>query len=523
MCDTEQLTLIGFASRLGTNVSFHALDGEDLQSNAQLLMSLMVSRDSPDRSENESIDFLTAQSDPNPVTSHVDLKESTIPFLFSCPSLSPDHVSSVNQPSTENALTLFELKSSILNENPRSTFQSPTNFLTLGRPLIVEDRDALRLSSEAMARNILRTFEKSIHWRRKCWIEMLTRSLVFKESEMRKAGCSEKDSKCLINSPEAIVITSLDKGKIEVLSARTSFRILPQRWNKEEGKPESFPRKRRKIVNYDNPKGEYSIAHTLSFQAVLNISSPAGYSQVTVEAPGVMEGKFIAASDGNPTLVGVAVEIDTRVLAAMIEKSSRIILRVSAKTIIERTPIVAQSHERHLQKDCHPKADLSLTTITSPLVKSSKAIVTDELKVSASEPSIVTPRSESKGTAYCDSDHELMENVYIPVSFDERVPRQKRSFLRMVSPPPGSSSSDESVDHEPLALSRKGMIPSLVSPPPSVHYTDGSKDEYISQISHSCPALPALLKVACAEMKNADRSNLVSRKKSYSFPNDGMQ
>jgi hypothetical protein len=373
-----------------------------------------------------------------------------------------------------------------------------------------------------MARNILRTFEKSIQWRRRYWINMLARSLVRQECEMKSTESSEKDLKPLFTTPEAMVIASLNKGRIEVLSARTSFRVLPQRWNKEEGKPETVSRKRRKIVNNDNPKGEYSTAHILSFQAVLNISSPAGYAQVTIEAPGVMEGKFAPSSDADPVLIGVAVEIDTRVLAAMIEKSSRIILRVSSKAIIESTPQIAQSHEDYLHKSSHTKSEDSSTTLSSPVFKSSQVILTNDNKVSLLEPSIVTPRPESHLTEYCDSDHELIDNVYLSVSLDERIPRQKRSFLRMVSPPPGSSSSDESIDHEPRALLKKSIIPSLISPPPSVHFTDGSESEYFSHFAHTCPSLPALLKVASAEMKIADDSNLC-RKVSTLCSNDKMQ
>lgn len=236
----------------------------------------------------------------------------------------------------------------------------------------------------------------------------------------------------------------------------------------------------------------------------MNLSSPAGYSQVTLEAPGFIEGRFVSSPTSDVILTGVSVEIDTRVLATMIEKSSRIIARASAAAIIDTPLETAESDGEYL--DGYPSTEeLSLegtkSDISTPSVDG-----TTESNNPSSFRTIVTPSYKSPPNVYCDSDPELIAKTCIPLP---ELPEgscsaiRERSFLRMVSPQPGSSSSDESVDLDTPSLAMKRIGPSLISPPPSRYSANGTT-EYLSFDSRAGPSLPALLEVACAAMRQAN-------------------
>lgn len=507
---TEHLTLIGFAARLGTCVSREecASDENDLRSEAQLLMNLLVSNPAPESTVVlEKREVVSPIFEDEPSCEQWPTPEAKKPytFQFSCPSLSLDG----KTPQPPNCCSAPPMRGRLASDDSEDSIPSlvdpPAPVVAMGRPLVVDDRDALGLSAEAMARNILRTFEKAVQWRKKCWFDTLARSLVEFEGEMKQGGASEEELRALLETPEAKVIASLNCASIDVLDARTSFRVLPQRWDKSEGSSETPPLKKRKVdVAGEEKSGEYSNAFVLSFQTVLNLSSPAGYSQVTLEAPGFIEGRFVSSPTSDVILTGVSVEIDTRVLATMIEKSSRIIARASAAAIIDTPLETAESDGEYL--DGYPSTEeLSLegtkSDISTPSVDG-----TTESNNPSSFRTIVTPSYKSPPNVYCDSDPELIAKTCIPLP---ELPEgscsaiRERSFLRMVSPQPGSSSSDESVDLDTPSLAMKRIGPSLISPPPSRYSANGTT-EYLSFDSRAGPSLPALLEVACAAMRQAN-------------------
>jgi len=517
---TEQLTLIGFAAHLGTCVSHEdGMTNEgDLRSEAQLLMNLLVSNESKECKCEESNEGASptsvAQSStqrPRPVT-----EAKSCAFTFSCPSLSLD-----GKPKQPH-LPRHPLRPTTGTQGSIPS-QAPSPAVTMGRPLVVDDRDAIRLSAEAMARNILRTFEKAVKWRKQCWVDTLARPLMDQERNIKARAAVAKSNgksqakeelklKTLLETPEAKVIASLNKAKIQVMDARTSFRVLSQRWDNKNnsGMP---PAKKRKVIidgtgnaiAMHSQSEQYSTAYVLSFQTVLNLSSPAGYSQVTLEAPGIIKGTFITSPKGDATLTGVSVQVDTSVLATMIEKSSRIVARASAQVILTSL----QKAKTHSDSKGHTHVDVQVASPcpdTTTQNKSPRRVSTTENDDSESfVTTIVTPGYGSPPNVYCDndSDPELVEveKTYIPLPDDLDATNHRRAFLRMVSPQPGSGSSDDSLDVKLERNPRRNMSsikragPSLVSPPLSTR-----SHEYLTFDPKQGPSLPALLEVACAAM-----------------------
>lgn len=484
---TEQRALIGFAARLGTSVSHEdGISNEGyLRSEAELLMNLLVSNPTAVAVDEslweEPLDSVRPYFDEEPsceVQQPPSERRNSGEFSFSCPSLSLDGKSMPHsQERTSSDSSLDSVPSLV----------APAPIISMGRPLVVEDRDALRLSCEAMARNILRTYEKAVQWRKQCWIDTLARPLVDEERQMKEAGATEQKLKELLETPAAMVIASLNQSTIEVLEARTSFRVLPQQWDQGEGKVlsgEEPPLKRLKVDPNDAPT-KYKAAYVLSFQTVLNLNSPAGYSEINLEAPGIIEGTFTTSSDGEPSLVGVAVHVDTRVLTAMIEKSSRIIARASAEMFMEPPPEPTEAEEASVE------ASFPLMSECESPPQREQTLDTEDINEG---PTIVTPRVKSPPNGYFDSVAALPAKTCMPLP-EDLDDKNQRPSLRMVSPQPGSMLAAGCIYPRPSI----NDAPSLVSPT----YTNSdrtSRIEYLSFESRTGPSLPALVEVACAAM-----------------------
>jgi len=252
-------------------------------------------------------------------------------FCFTCPSLSLDNT----QPGT----------------NTNSSSSNPGSMLS--RTLKVDDQDAMRLSSEAMARNVIESFQKAIDWRIQSWVDSLSRVLVIKEMQLRNFvadkgnGIKHKEvylqrlqKERLFYSNEAILITALGKikGKIQVHEATTAFKVLNKVSQVDEaGSP---LKKRRKGEEEDRTgleKGEYvyDVVHILEMQCSLNISTPAGNLRVDVNVPGKIEGTFFTGEDDEDKLTDVTIPLNTDMMASMIEKCSRIAVRVSTEALLK--------------------------------------------------------------------------------------------------------------------------------------------------------------------------------------------
>ena len=252
-------------------------------------------------------------------------------FCFTCPSLSLDNT----QPGTNT---------SISSSNPGSM---------LSRTLKVDDQDAMRLSSEAMARNVIESFQKAIDWRIQSWVDSLSRVLVIKEMQLKNLvtdkgnGIKNKElylqrlqKEQLFYSNEALLVTALGKikGKIQVHEATTAFKVLNKVSQVDEaGSP---LKKRRKGEEEDRTgleKGEYvyDVVHILEMQCSLNIFTPAGNLRVDVNVPGKIEGTFFSGEDDEDKLTDVTIPLNTDMMASMIEKCSRIAVRVSTEALLK--------------------------------------------------------------------------------------------------------------------------------------------------------------------------------------------
>lgn len=207
----------------------------------------------------------------------------------------------------------LSLDESVPKQDPNSPF-SP-------QPLTGNSHKDLKLASETIASNIFKTFTKSIEWRKRCWTESLSQSLWAAERKMKQSGASDGDLKSLLKTPPAVVISCLKESRIKVLAARTFFRVLPTLWDKNDDRQKT------------NDDQSY-LTYVLTFKTVLNISSPSGYSEVTLEAPGTIQGSFARTKSSESDLRSVAIVIDTRVLATIIEKSNRIIVRAAVESLL---------------------------------------------------------------------------------------------------------------------------------------------------------------------------------------------
>jgi hypothetical protein len=476
----EQLALIQFANLLGSSIvnDEPSISNEkDVRNEARLLMSLSctsptnISEESGRASpENDSSSCQTYSS-----TSSVQNNS----FTFTCPSLS-----------LENPFR--EELSAIRDESSEST---PPAAL-LGRILKVDDRDALRLSAEAMARNVMQSYQKAMQWRIQSWVDQLSRVLASKESFLQEQNASEKEIKALLESGEAKLIRQLREleDKIHVGGARTYFKILPQRLPKVETSEPASKKLRmtessdEEDMGFQETEYKYHVKHTLTMEGDLSISTPAGYVHIDIKVPGTVEGTFLSSEPGVEELTAVQVEINTEMLASMIEKSSRIAVRSSVEALLTPEP-----KEEESTAEANP-TEAETEVVENRNTASPEPTVTPKRKYSherVSGFSVVTPSDTSSPSSCGDSDHED-KPVLLSIPDDFSV---VKSTLRMVTPQPSFARSEKhGFTFTPRAPGQTEMsFPSLVSPT----QTSNPSFEAVGK-SRSGPCLPVLVEVACA-------------------------
>lgn len=489
----ELLALIAFASRLGTCVSKEdgsiADDDDDLRQEAELLMSLMSATPNTSQTEEPVVsDKDTGQSFTKPTdelqpqeVSQTQSNSFQQNFAFSCPSLSLDASSFRCRPSL---IRRQVTDGDEHNETTIPSVQPPA--VLLSRPLGVDDRDAMRLSAEAMARNVLQSFHIALQWRIETWANGLAKSLVCQEKKLIALEASKDELKALLHTSEARVFASLHQGagKIDVVDARTSYRVRLHRVDHErrEDVKSSAPLSKKRKLEADSDN-VYRVAHALSFQTVLNLSTPAGFTEVTLEAPGIIEGTFKTTKTGDKTLIGVSVQVDTHVLARMMEKSSRIVARTVAHAGIKarNTKPAMEEVEPLSQRTFSPPQDVT----TAPSSDSEEQ----------TQVGVVTPRYPSPPSfsyvGSCQDDTEKF--TFFPLITDlEQTASATNAFLRMVSPQPRCSG----FSFTPRTPTKsKILVPSLISPQPS--------SSTILSMETTGPSLPALVAAVCNAMRAA--------------------
>ena len=479
----EHLALVDFACRLGsftTNDEPGIADATDVRKDANLLMSLLAAphvvpetlspvltasqphSHSADDCDHYLSDSASASSATTASSSH--RRDS---FRFSHPSLSLDCKWKF---SNERSL---KTPCSAPDEDESSP--APPAVL-LGRALKVDDREAHRLSADAMARNLMQSFQKAIQWRIRVWMDALSASLVAKEAMLlRQKVPKEEIKELLIKTSEAQLYLRLRQAaqSIEVQHAETCFHVLPQRAQRAaagEGlmsDDDSAGRsigKRRRIESEDSSdelrmtgettEYQYSVCHSLEFDGTIHLLTPAGHSEITLEVPGCIEGTFLSSEPGSEDLKAVEVEIDTNILASMVEKSCRVIVRASVEHICKQQVANAKADTENIfmKLPGHHQQDTEepIKTATSPYPGRQQATPTSGLIASAA---IVTPGG--KAAPFLPGGPNFLQ---IPEDLDSANPAARR-----ISPQPHSPAMGESVST--FTPSTPSKRPAILYPP----------------------------------------------------------
>lgn len=315
------------------------------------------------------------------------------------------------------------------------------------------------------------------------------------------SNASEEAVKALLTSGEANLLLALRamKTKLRVMDATTSFKVLPQRLNKtssEHPPPSKKQRLEELGSGLEETEYEYQVAHAMTLEGCLNIHTPAGYCKIELEVPGSMTGTFLSpVSDGaGEELTDVRMDVNTDILAAMIEKSSRTVLRAATAALLKGEVDVEQEHPKE-----EATAAEEQTVKTNPKGRKVKSDVVNTTKVETPQPVtatstpkrklseermstmvVITPARNvaSSPSSFGDSDYEDKPVLLsLPDSFPSG--NESKPSLRMLTPKPSRKKAKKSTS-----------LPTVVTP----HKTQ--RREAIT--SGAGPTLPLLVEVACA-------------------------
>lgn len=483
---SEMCSLIGFAYRLGSVVhnSDLSMDGSnsDVHREAKLLMSLSCSSPIHTKDEraggNNSNNNINADTDTNSNNSNqnnnsdsknFDVEVSTmtsaphssthssassiISSMTSTGRITPTHsVTSTSSGGSRRDTFCFTCPSLSL-ENTRGFNSNSNNSpgVMLSRTLRVDDKDAMRLSSEAMARNIIESFQKAIVWRIQVWMDSLSRVLVIKENELKKNSNNKGYTKALQElyfSNEALLVKTLREieGKVQVLEANTAFKVL----NKVSLVDETGSALKKPLMGEEEDRtgleeGEYvyDVTHVLEMQCSLNICTPAGNVSLDLNVPGKIKGTFFSSADDESEnkLTDVTINLNTEMMASMIEKSSRIAVRVSSEallngnardSVVETAPHVSSSPQE-AKAHTSPAATTRLPT-RSPKRKFddqgvSRLVVITPARNIASSPSSFGESSDSDG----DTNHPVLLQIPNNFTHSEKIVQPQASRAGIIA------------------------------------------------------------------------------------------
>jgi hypothetical protein len=500
----EQVALTDFAHCLGScnfTVDSGIADDEcSTRKEAKLLMSLLASPPHLDQEELELVSSSESELSYSSDSSH-SRRET---FTFTCPSLSLENSSSkctgrrslnLNLPQRRVSDMQEEITEEMMNVNSiASSLETPLPADLLKRPLTVDDRDALRLSADAMARNVLQSFQKALDWRIQAWIDSASATLVKKEREMVSSGASEHEIRGLLETGEAKLIITLRAiaDQILVTGVDTSFRVLSQRvesdcTSSETTASEEPVQKKRRIATKDPSdleEGEYNygVTHSLMFEVVVHLQTPAGYSEINLQVPGSMDGTFLSSEPGAEELKAVLVELDTNILSAMVEKACRTIVRTSFEAAMKPAEVEPMEEE----------AEETAATTSPENMMSPPRQRTSEATAEAIHATMITPSSLFSDTLITSADFSANKRVLLPIpdDLDKYTTRP-----RQISPQPQCPDFNGSVPFMPRKNTGFAGA-SLVSPAPN-----NETAEYVEGISvDKGPSLPMLVEVACRAM-----------------------
>lgn len=499
----EQATLSDFASQLEAHVSLDGTKIEkkdvDIREEAEILLSLL-SAIPPTQSQSIDDDEYAYSSD------YQDLIRRDPSFSFTIPLMSLEECCSKRQDSTAQESSDGSTTTEDSTVLPVATL-APA--VLLGRQLVGNGSSVeADKYGETMARNMAESFQKAVEWRIQVWIRSLSSILVKREKALTEAHASDDIIHELLDTPEAQVLLCLQKAAsdISVVDTKTNLRVLFQRINRSQehglqGGCSSL--KKRKLEDLDSLQTEseyrYSVAHMLSFESTINLKTPAGYTEVTIEAPGIIEGSFLSSDSGEDTLTRISVEVDTNVIAMAIERSSRVVARTATHAVIPTTEEESEDEE----EENYPKEQTeelapspTLNAQTGPYDEATKAV-------------LVTPHKTTSSTMY------EVNDVSAP-SLPDDLNNVAKEVVRMVSPQPRTpeylsfnftprtphTTRDKTDAEDMLNLVSPPPPAPVVSPPTPSSSKTSSEDEGSPSISaRKSPSLPALLQVASAAME----------------------
>jgi hypothetical protein len=330
---TEQLTLIGFASGLGTcvnNDDTGSKKAKSVRDEAKLLMSLLMGKKASDILSEEIGVNDEEDGETNAKNKPKDRTVGDFTFTFPALSLQPGSCQGNEH--------------SDATQNEGNELPPPSELLA--RLQSVNDMDAVKDCSETMAQNVLESFGAALIWRAKTWVNSLAQVLTLRVNENEGATLDSNkvnkdqydgeqepnfDADEIMNSREMQIIESIVRSseEVSVVNVKTSFRVLPQRI---EGSNEPMSKKQKTDAA---DSSTYRVVHKLHFEAIVSMTSNEGdrYKKVKLQAPGAIEGTFLAGapSGGDNRLRGVAIKLDTGAFALSLERESRSVVRRAAE------------------------------------------------------------------------------------------------------------------------------------------------------------------------------------------------
>jgi len=383
----------------------------------------------------------------------------------------------------------------------------------LSRTLKVDDKDAMRLSSEAMARNIIESFQKAMEWRIQSWVDSLSSVLVIKEREIKSVAGNQQE---ILYSNEALIVAALRKieGKLKVLEATTAFKVM----NKVPLVDEMGSAiKKQRVFEEDLSgleEGEYvyNVIHVLEMQCLLNILTPAGNVRIDLNVPGKINGTFFSSEDNSDDkLTNVAIQLNTEMLASMIEKSSRIAVRASVEALLkgEHVSVGITEHQTNTHTETPRKQYVAPKTAAtappsqtrSPKRKTSEAnFVSGLVVITPGRESTYSPSSFGESSD-SDWDNKTLR-LHIPNSFPNGKAQRTEQILKPLASSRSHKASDDNLDFA-TRLPPKKYLPhwknsAVVTP------LKTAAPQYIER--EKGPSLPVLVEVACAAIQSRKKT-----------------
>ncbi|KAL7535107.1 hypothetical protein ACHAXR_006271 [Thalassiosira sp. AJA248-18] len=392
---TEHLALIGFAARLGTCVNNDdAADGQDAKSvrdEAMLLMSLLMGKKA-EEILSEEIGVKESRSEKRKKSRPTECDMGNFSFTFPSLSLQPHAGPMGAAAETKTTGAAIEIGASEAQDE-ESDLPPPSELL--GRTQSVRDKDGIRDSSEAMAHNVLESFGAALVWRAKTWIKSLANVLALKEQkridalkaatrelggssdggathedEDEKGACAStqeasKEKDDLMNSKEMQIIDAIVKSseEVSVVNVKTSYRVLPNKVSPKNSDALSIrdeePSSKKARTESPQDVKDYKVTHKLMFEATVSMTSNDGvrYNGIKLQAPGYIQGTFSnkagSTREGEETLTGVSMTLDTDVLALSLERQSRLVVRRAAEAAVMAASGIDCASSPHYMESPH--------------------------------------------------------------------------------------------------------------------------------------------------------------------------